>query len=127
MIKKTIIWLPVIFYCSLIFYLSSLESIQLPVTFWNIDKLLHLVEYGALAFLFLFALDKTVTFNKRALSIMTILFCLFYGISDEMHQYFVPGRFACVVDLIFNLTGAYFATNIYFFVKRKWGENQGSH
>ncbi len=47
-------------------------------------------------------------FNTRAWSLFTysLLFCVFYAISDELHQIFVPGRAAMVKDVIIDGTGS---------------------
>ena len=39
----------------------------------------------------------------------TVLFCLCYGLSDEFHQRFVPGRFSGVDDLVFDTLGGLLA------------------
>ena len=36
---------------------------------------------------------------------MSFTSSILYAISDEVHQYFVPGRFATLTDLIFDTLG----------------------
>ena len=72
---------------------------------WN-DKLLHLISYfayGSTLIFFLFGSFENINF-KRA--IMFILFFgALFGISDELHQSFIPGRDAEVFDLIADCLG----------------------
>ena len=48
----------------------------------------------------------------RAVAVCTVLFCLTYGLSDEFHQRFVPGRFSGVDDLVFDTLGGLLAVAI---------------
>ena len=43
---------------------------------------------------------------------ITILFCMFYAITDEIHQIFVPGRDGRVFDVIIDTFGAIFGLEI---------------
>lgn len=102
-------WVPVIAYALFIFVFSSIpEPPQLIPLFPHSDKVTHFVEYAALGFLLLRALDSTKTshtgFNLRA---MAVILAIIYGISDELHQHFVPGRFMELWDLLSDGFGAY--------------------
>ncbi len=48
-----------------------------------------------------------------------MLFCLFYGMTDEWHQSFVPGRDADWMDLGADTMGAIIAMGFISFVNRK--------
>ena len=62
---------------------------------------------GLLAVTVLFALsDKQKSTRPRQMMLLTVVFCLLYGISDEFHQTFIPGRTASVYDLIADGGGA---------------------
>jgi VanZ family protein len=39
-------------------------------------------------------------------ALTAILLAAIYGVLDEVHQYFVPGRFLSLTDLAMNLVGA---------------------
>jgi len=107
MIKRNIniYWLLSLLYMGFIFYLSSYpEPIKVP-SFSCSDKLLHIVEYGILASLIYLALNKgNVTKHYFVALAFTISFL--YGVSDEIHQHFVPGREADIFDVIANGIGA---------------------
>lgn len=92
-------WFPLILYCWLIFYLSSLIFLPGPPGILS-DKTKHTLEYSLLAVL-VFRLVKN-TRHERLAYAAAILFCLIYGFSDEIHQYFVPTRDFSVIDLLFD-------------------------
>lgn len=92
----------------IIFFLSHQpgDSIDLP-DFPDIDKLLHSLVYGTLALATLYAVPGRVImrFPLRT-SVLVVLFCLFYGLSDEWHQSFIPGRFPSGWDIAADTLGA---------------------
>jgi VanZ family protein len=100
------LWLPIAIYCVGIFLLSSLTSEEVP-TFYTIlsDKIAHVMLYAGLGFL----VARYFKAARRTATGFTVvfagLFCLLYGITDEFHQAFVPGRSAEVGDLIADLVG----------------------
>lgn len=100
------LWLPIAIYCVGIFLLSSLTSEEVPSLYTIIsDKIAHVMLYGGLGFLvarYLKAARGTTTGHTVAFA---GLLCLLYGMTDEFHQAFVPGRSAQVGDLIADLIG----------------------
>jgi VanZ family protein len=103
-------WLPVAAYASLIFYLSSLPhpEEELPkILFEKIgDKLLHVIEYAVLALLFYRASRRAAgpRITQQAL-LVTILAVSFYGMTDEVHQVFVPFRESNWLDWLADTAG----------------------
>ena len=100
-------WTPVILYAAAIFSVSSLQGKYVPSLFPGSDKVFHILEYMPFGFLVARAFDKT----RRWGSLMTVFWitCLFvflYGLSDEFHQIFVPGRDFSFVDLGADVIGA---------------------
>lgn len=109
--RKAIRWLPVLLWMATVFYLSAQPDLpHHPEAMMDliIKKLGHMVEYGILAGLALWALrcsGQTTTGH---------LLCAFaiaglYAISDEVHQYFVPGRTPRPLDVGFDVLGAFLA------------------
>ncbi len=90
-----------------IFFLSHQpgDSFSLPDII-NIDKVLHILVYTILGLAALFALSPSWRqrhpFHNNG---AVILFCLFYGITDELHQSFIPGRCSSGGDLIADTLG----------------------
>ena len=118
--KKVFYWLLVISYMSLIFYLSSIPSIDIVTKIPINDKILHAAEFFILAALlhmcFNIADNKMINKNRYflAITITTI-----YAISDEFHQSFVPGRVADIFDLTADSIGASIIL-IFKFVNKKY-------
>ncbi|OGR17384.1 MAG: hypothetical protein A2X81_08390 [Desulfobacterales bacterium GWB2_56_26] len=99
---------PMILVMGTIFCLSHQQgdSLYLPAL-PGIDKLAHLLAYGVLAATTLFAFGERWKSEKAGLTVLiTVFFCLFYGITDEFHQSFVPGRAPSVVDIVADFGGA---------------------
>lgn len=91
-----------------IFFLSHQpgDSLHLP-PLPGIDKLAHCLAYGVLAAATLFALDEQWKVRRSGLVVIfTMVFCLLYGIADEFHQSFVPGRTPSLVDILADCAGA---------------------
>ncbi|MEJ2719007.1 MAG: VanZ family protein [Deltaproteobacteria bacterium] len=109
------LWLPVVIYCVIIFALSSSE--QPPKPQFLPDKWAHLILFAGLGFLIarLVAGIRKVSFLH--LLAITVLFCLIYAITDEGHQYFVPGRTSEVGDLIADTIGGLLGALIYIAVR----------
>lgn len=102
-------WLPVIAFAGFIFILSSMPQPMPSVElFPHSDKLFHILEYGVLGFLLIRALDASKK-NRSSLGlrVAAVILAFLYGMSDELHQYFVPGRNAELLDLLSNGFGAY--------------------
>lgn len=73
----------------------------------GIDKLAHAVIYGVLAATTIFVFSNSYKEKRpRVVLVVTTLFCLCYGVSDEFHQYFVPGRKASIFDIVADVCGA---------------------
>jgi VanZ family protein len=100
--------LPPLLYCGLIFLLSALESPDLPGPDLPFrDKLLHVLLYAPLAALFnrmLHAFEWPRTSMARIW--ISILMTGLYGVGDEIHQAFVPGRTPSPADVVADFTGA---------------------
>ncbi len=98
-------WGPVIAYVALIFYLSSLSDISLAAPYP--DHILHAGEFFALAILVARALNGGL---QRPISprtmLLAFLFCVLYAVSDEIHQMFVPNRYADLTDVLSDVVGA---------------------
>lgn len=97
-------WFMTLSYMGLIFYLSSRNDIALPELTTNFDKVLHAGAYMVMAFLLYLAMRKSGV--RKYVFAAAFLCAVLYGITDEMHQYFVPGRDASLGDLAADAIGA---------------------
>jgi VanZ family protein len=99
---------PVALVMGIIFFLSHQEgsSLTLPEIPY-IDKAAHFLLYSVLAGAALYSFPAGYrNHHPERAGLMTLLFCLVYGITDELHQVFVPGRDASTGDLIADVSGA---------------------
>lgn len=110
-------WFPAILWAGIIFFLSSLTSVGLP-PFPYADKLIHAGIYTVLGFLVARALRKGHKLDFAPVVAATICFIAFYGVSDEVHQMYVPGRTAEVGDLLSDLVGGLAGVMFYEFFSR---------
>ncbi len=95
-------------YCALIYWLSSQQTLPTPELFENQDKAHHLLAYFGMGVM-CWRSFRHCMHSPIILAIVAIAFCSAYGISDEWHQTFVPGRNASVYDWLADTLGAVFA------------------
>ncbi|MFD2446749.1 VanZ family protein [Bacillus sp. CGMCC 1.16607] len=113
------LWILPIFYMAMVWIMSSLPDntfVELPdsKTDRMIKESLHLVEFAILYLLFVLA----AFFNRRLTPAINLSFAVIaglYGITDEIHQSFVPARSATLIDVIKDLTGVAIA---YYIIKK---------
>ncbi len=107
-------WFPVFIYSLLIFIQSSYPTPEQVPDWSYLDKLLHVVCYALLGVLFLRAFRTTrIKQNVKLLIMLSILCSSLYGISDELHQHFVPYRYADVMDALADILGSVCGVYIY--------------
>jgi VanZ family protein len=88
-----------------LFTLSSIPDLTSPlhISKWD-DKWQHTLAYMPFGWL----LVQSLSWNGRkgqSLLWLAIVIGVLYGISDEIHQYFVPGRFADWRDVLADAIG----------------------
>jgi VanZ family protein len=105
--KQVLFSLPAIIIAVTIFILSNGPQPGLPKLGieWE-DKLLHLTSYfifGLALILFIIANFPNISIKKVAL--ITLIIGAFYAMSDEIHQYYVPGRHCEFLDWVADVVG----------------------
>ncbi len=112
-------WFPVFGYSAIIFYLSSIPAgapiLSLPI--W--DKLEHTLEYLPLGFLVSRALAHSKPWHKWGIWVFAALGGFAYGLSDEFHQSFVPGRESSIWDAGADFFGSAIGAGTYLFAIAK--------
>ncbi len=126
--KKSLIL--VILWMILIFIMSSFDDnsssnqsnfiVDIVVNILKIDniellsliirKLAHFTEYFILGILVI------NMFNRNNISIkylISIILCIIYACTDEIHQFFVPGRSCQVTDVIIDSMGSIMGVYLY--------------
>lgn len=106
-------WLPSVLWMAVIFYLSSRTGDDLGGWLDEIRQIIpamegfdwgHFVSYFILAWTYLWALrPKRLTVLAK---LAVVLLCVLYGLTDEFHQSFVPGRSPDVMDIRNDAIGA---------------------
>lgn len=71
-----------------------------------VDKLAHSVEFAALAFVAVGVGVRKVGMNAALAMAASVVFSTAYGITDELHQKFVPGRDVSLSDLAADVAGS---------------------
>lgn len=114
---RVLSWLALLGYMGVIFYLSSLSVLPVPLNYPYEDKIVHAGAYWVMGFLAGNAFAEG-THKKRfwlAFSLVSL-----YGISDELHQVFVPGRDASVKDWFADVVGAWLGVYLYLKSEPVW-------
>ncbi len=108
-------WLPVISYAGFIYYSSSLpnplEQIipEKAIIYFDFQRFIyHIIEYAILNLL----LYRALKITSKGPQTLAILFTIIYAITDEIHQYFVPGRIFSIQDILIDTFGAIVAQSI---------------
>lgn len=99
-----------------IFFLSHQpgDSLSLP-EIPGVDKVAHMAAYGVLAATLLVAFsDQQKNTRPKRVLWLTVLLCVLYGISDEFHQSFVPGRSSSFLDVLADCAGAVITSVLWF-------------
>lgn len=107
-------WAPVISYCVFIFIQSEFPSAIKTHDIPHIDKLAHFLGYGLLGILF-FRAFRTTSLKENAdrLMLFSMAASILYGISDEIHQYYVPFRSADIADALADMLGSIYGVFFY--------------
>ena len=112
MTRRVRVWGPAWVTMVLIFVLSSISGLG-PIPGGVDDGVAHALQYAVLAALLLRGLAgarwRGVGVRVAALA---VLLATLYGVTDEAHQWFVPGRTAEVTDLVADALGAAVATGV---------------
>jgi VanZ family protein len=113
-------WLPAVLYMGLIFTLSSMPALMPYAKYFPMrDKGIHFVEYAVLGALTTHAAGRTFPDRSRArVFLFGWMTAVLFGVSDELHQAFVPGRSADVLDLVADAIGAFAGAGVRSVVRR---------
>jgi VanZ family protein len=109
--KRGFVWfqLPAVLWALLIFGSSSVPGWVFPhVNIPHLDKVVHFFYYFVFALLVARASRHQSRFDdlRRFSLVLSFLLATAYGVSDEVHQLFVPDRTADPQDLLADMAGA---------------------
>lgn len=113
MLKRAAYTLLPVAYMGVLYYLSSIPASQLGRLgiFGRLglrlsDKLIHGIAYAVLAFLLYLALSQGWRVSPALSGAWAWILSVVYGVTDEYHQSFVPGREPSFGDLVADAVGA---------------------
>lgn len=107
---------------------SEQQSNTVYIITFIVRKTAHFLEYFILGLLSGFV-SATYKQNRYILkAVLTFAFCLLFAVSDEIHQYFIPGRACRFTDICIDAAGSVIAITlltviIYCKKRHKSGEN----
>ncbi|MBN1657950.1 MAG: VanZ family protein [Anaerolineae bacterium] len=123
-IPRPVRWGAVLAWMGVIFYLSAQPDLPHPSLGWldlAISCSAHAFVYAVLALLLAWAFAT----DHRALC-WAFSLAMLYGLSDEFHQAFVPGRHPDPLDLLCNGAGAGVALGAWAWLRRALQRPLGS-
>lgn len=105
--KTVLIWLLAICWAGIIFFLSAQSTVPVPSGLAGelLSKGAHFTEFFILAYLVFNALRRHQQIKKPLL--LAVVISLIYGATDELHQLFVVGRSADVLDFLADSAGVF--------------------
>lgn len=115
-------WLPAVAYMALIWAISSMSAPPSTHAFPFKDKGVHFVEYGVLSVFLCYALFG----GRRGLAqprhvgwaLAAAGLTAFWGLIDEIHQAYVPGRSSEAMDVLADTLGALIGAGLFLVYRR---------
>jgi len=116
--KKLSLWILVVYWV-ILFLGTTLPSSSLPDTPSG-DKLNHFAGYAVLSFLLFtwMRIKQGSAKGEIRLFQKSFLIASVYGVFDEIHQLFIPGRFFEWYDILADINGAALGLAVAFIVTR---------
>jgi VanZ family protein len=106
LLRRVPLWLPPLLLMAAIFFFSAQPDLDSGLGAIDLvtRKLVHLLEYALLCFLWWRAFSARVPPGRAALAAFVV--SALYAITDEFHQSFVEGRSGSPLDVAIDSTGA---------------------
>lgn len=102
-------WGPVILWCGVIFWVSSMPHMSLsdqPLVDFILRKSAHVAEYAILSLLMYRAIEQNEWKHWRwRLAIVVLVASWVFAASDEIHQTLVPTRHGTITDWLIDGSG----------------------
>jgi VanZ family protein len=115
-------WIPALVWAAIIFVLSSLPGSAYPKTnLINADKLVHVALYGLLGGLCARGFVRGTGRGAWAALGLAALLSALYGVTDELHQAFVPGRNSDWRDVVADAAGSVLGAAVVVLLARRRG------
>jgi VanZ family protein len=106
-ISKILVCLPALFVAGGIWFLSSQSTLPQPKGVWGFDKIQHFIAYFVLALAIGVWMSPAFWQARRFCAFFLVISIVsVYGVVDEIHQWFTPGRECNIWDWIADTIGA---------------------
>jgi len=107
-------------WAALIYYLSDQPGLNITPLFPQQDKVLHLIAYGVLGFLSMGSCKANGCRHQAFHYWLVVTLVGVYGVLDEVHQYFVPGRQSDILDVLADISGGLLGAGLMLLLLRKY-------
>ena len=125
--QKILLRLPAPLIVGTLWFLSSQSTLPQPPGPLGWDKLQHLLAYGTLGFAIGLWISPAFWMRRPIFAVLlTAAIGSAYGVIDEIHQYFVPGRHSNIWDWVANTLGSFLGALAIMLIIRKWSQNAGN-
>lgn len=112
-------WLAVVAWAAVLFGLSSIPGSDIPESSVpSADKWVHVSLYAVLGLLCSRAIRGSSAMSERRVLLASVALVLLYGISDEVHQIWVPLRSPDPMDAAADLVGGILGASFMLLVRR---------
>ncbi len=103
---RIILWAPVILLLAFEFFLSSQSKLpQPPIRLPGMDKIVHAGYFFLVSFFSVRAARYGEGWSRKKTAKTLLVAALAWGVLDEFHQSFVPGRAVEVADIVADVLG----------------------
>lgn len=110
--------LPLLAWCVFIYTVSSIPQTRIPNLLNYTDKIVHAGVFFILCWLAHVALHfQPVHWLRKQSLTIAMVFVILFGVSDEYHQMFTPGRTTEIWDLVADAVGGGFYVSLYMYFK----------
>jgi len=119
--KIYLVYVPLVLYWIILFTATSLPAAHVP-SFAVSDKIKHFSAFFGLSVLLSLTLlyqNKVLLFKKYFMAAALII-SSFYGLLDEIHQSFVPGRNSEFLDWVADSLGAAAGVLLVYYLLKKF-------
>jgi len=127
---KNFVWaIPALLAAGVIFYFSSLERIELPLSEISFNDLLfHGAGYFVFGVTLLLGAHPWRGFQESPLrgTVILLIVGMAYALSDEIHQAFVPNRDCSLADFLADSVGVAIAVGGRYFLGKRSPGNGGA-
>jgi VanZ family protein len=120
--KKLLVFTPLVVYWIVLLAATSIPAASMP-SIGVADKLNHFLAYFVLSVLLFLTLlfQEKFDLSLSRIAIYTFLISTVYGVLDEVHQMFIPGRSAEFLDWVADSIGGGLGVLLMMYLVRKTG------